>query len=278
MRKLFTYSLLLVTVFSFAQQARKQQDKYLKEGNSDFTDNKYTDAEENYRISQSKSPARSAAAYNLANSIYRQNNNVEAAYAYSDALKNATTKQQKHMAYHNLGNVFMKEKEYQNAIDAYKNALRNDPTDDQSRYNLALAKEMLKKNPPPPPPKDDKNKDKKDQPKNNKDQQPNKGGDKNDKNQPPKDKGDNKDKGDKGDKGDQKDKGDKGDQKDKGDNGDKQDKGENGGKPKPEAGPSPSKQRMENLLDAMNNEEKKIQNKIQGRKVKVKSTQQEKDW
>lgn len=275
MRKLFTYSLLLVSVFSFAQQARKQQDKFLSKGNSDFTDNKYTDAEENYRISQSKSPARAAAAYNLANSIYRQNNNVEAAYAYSDALKNATTKQQKHMAYHNLGNVFMKEKEYQNAVEAYKNALRNDPTDEQSRYNLALAKDMLKKNPPPPP-KNDENKDKKDQPKDNKDQNPNGGGgDKNDKNQPPKDKGDNKDKGD---KGDQKDKGDKGDQKDKGDNGDKQDKGENGGKPKPEAGQSPSKQRMENLLDAMNNEEKKIQDKIQGRKVKVKSTQQEKDW
>lgn len=283
MRKLFTYSLLLVTVFSFAQQAKKQQDKYLKKGNSEFTSKNYAEAEANYRISQSKSPARAAAAYNLANSIYRQNKNVEAAYGYSDALKNATTKQQKHMAYHNLGNVFMKEKEYQNAVDAYKNALRNDPTDEESRYNLAVAKEMLKNNPPPPQPKDDKDKDKKDQ-KDNKDQQPNNGGNKDDKNQPPKDKGDNKDKGgkgddkDKGDKGDQKDKGDKGDQKDKGDNGDKQDQGQNGGKPKPEAGQSPSKQRMENLLDAMNNEEKKIQDKIQGRKVKVKSTQQEKDW
>lgn len=273
MRRLFTYSLLLFTVLSFAQ-AKPKKDKDQIKGNKEFKDNDYVDAEASYRISRSKFPTKSSSAYNLGNAIYRQKQNAEAAYAYSDAIKNATTKQQKHMAYHNLGNVFMKEKEYQNAVEAYKHALRNNPADDQTRYNLALAKEMLKKNPPKqqPPPKD--NKDKKDQNKDNKSQQPNNGG--------------GNDQKDKGDKGDNKDKGDKGDQKDKGGEGDPKegDKGEekDGGdkqsnnKPKPEAGESPSKQRMENLLDAMNNEEKKIQDKINGRKAKVRSTKQEKDW
>ncbi len=275
MRRLFTYSLLLFTVLSFAQ-AKPKKDKDMLRGNSEFMDKNYADAEADYRISGSKSPTSASSSYNLGNAIYRQKANAEAAYAYANAIKNARTKQQKHMAYHNLGNVFMKEKDYQNAVEAYKNALRNNPGDEQTRYNFALAKDMLQKNPPPKkdPPKDDKDKDKK---KDDKQQQPNNGGNKDDKNQPPKDKGDNKDKGD---KGDQKDKGgDKGDQKDKGDNGDNKDEGnDKGGKPKPEPGTSPSKQRMENLLDAMNNEEKKIQDKVNARKVKVRPTQQEKDW
>jgi len=280
MRRLFTYSLLLFSVLSFAQ-AKKGKDKDLAKGNSEFMDNDYINAEANYRISQSKLPTQATATYNMGNAIYRMNHNVEAAYAYGLAIKNATTKQQKHMAYHNFGNVLMKDKNYQGAVEAYKNALRNDPTDEESRYNLAVAKDMLKKNPPPPPPKD-KNKDKNDKNKDNKSQQPNNGGGKDDKNQPPKDKGDGKDdKKDKDDKGDNKDKGDKGDQKDKdqGDKGDNKDQGDQkGGQPKPEAGQNPSKQRMENLLDAMNNEEKKVQDKIQAKKVKVRTTKQEKDW
>lgn len=276
MRRLFTYSLLLFTVLSFAQ-AKPKKDKDLEKGNKEFKDNDYVDAEADYRISKSKSPTKPSAAYNLGNAIYRQGQSAEAAYAYVAAIKNARTKQQKHMAYHNLGNIFMKEKNYQEAVEAYKNALRNNPADDQTRYNYALAKDMLKKNPPPPqkPPQD--NKDKKDQNKDNKSQQPNNGGGGGDQ----KDKGDKGDNKDKGDKGDQKNKGGQGDEKNEGDKGDPKegDNKEKGGQPKPEAGPNPSKQRMENLLDAMNNEEKKVQDKVNGRKVKVRpGNKQEKDW
>lgn len=273
MRRLLTYSLLLCTMLSFAQ-AKKVKDNNLPKGNEEFLKKNYVDAEADYRISQSKQPTRATAAYNLGNAIYRQNQNAEAFNAYANALKNATTKQQKHMANHNIGNVFMKEKKYQEAVEAYKNALRNNPADEQSRYNLALAKKMLKDNPPPPPKPDDKKDDKKDPKKDDKNQKPEKPkeGDEKDKG----DKGDNKDNKDKGDDKD-KDKGDKGDdKKDKGDKGDQKDEGKDKGKP--EEGPSPSKQRMENLLDAMNNEEKKIQDKIQAKKVKVQSKKQEKDW
>jgi cytochrome c-type biogenesis protein CcmH/NrfG len=46
----------------------------------------------------------------------------------------------------------MKEKDYTQAVEAYKDALRNKPSDEETRYNYALAKKMLKENPP----KDDK--------------------------------------------------------------------------------------------------------------------------
>jgi hypothetical protein len=76
------------------------------------------------------------------------------------------------------------------------------------------------------------------------------------------------------DKGDDK----KDKQDGKNDNG-KQDKdSDQKGQPKPQPGNSPSKQRMENLLDAVNNEEKKIQDKVNARKVKGRPIQTEKDW
>lgn len=239
----------------------QQKDKSLPKANEEYKESKFVEAEANYRISNSKFPSRTIASYNLGNAIYKQNQASEAKFAYAKSIKNAKTRPQKHKAYHNLGNVFMKEKNYTQAVEAYKNALRNKPSDEETRYNYALAKKMLKENPP----KDDKDKDKKDKDKDKKDQ------DKKDK--------DNKDKKDqdkdkKDDKGD-KDK-DKKDEKDK-DGKNKDDKSKDEEKPKPAPG-GISKQRLESLLDAVSNEEKKVQDKVNASKVKGKPTKTEKDW
>ena len=239
--------------FSLAISAQ-EKDKTLPKGNEQYAENKFVDAEANYRISHSKFPNRIVAPYNLGNAIYRQNQIAEAKFAYANAIEKTKERAQKHKLFHNLGNVFMKEKNYTEAVEAYKNALRNKPSDDETRYNYALAKKKLKENPP----KDDKNKDK------NKDKKDDK---KEDKKDGDKDKKDDKKDGDK-DK-------DKGKPKDKdGKNKDKSDKGE---QPKPTPG-GISKERLENLLDAVNNEEKKIQDKVNAQKVKGKPVKTEKDW
>lgn len=137
----------------------QEKDKALPKANEEYAQKKFVEAEANYRISNSKFPKRTVAPFNLGNAIYKQNQIAEAKLAYAKALENLKSRPQKHKAYHNLGNVFMKEKNYSAAVEAYKNALRNDPTDEESRYNFALAKQMLKDNPPP---KDDRNKDNKD--------------------------------------------------------------------------------------------------------------------
>jgi hypothetical protein len=168
----------------------------------------------------------------------------------------------------------MNEKKYTEAVEAYKNALRNNPNDDETRYNLALAKDMLEKNPPPP--QDDKqdDKDKKDQ-KDDKDKKDEK--DKQDQ-----------DKQNEGDKGDQKENQDKGDENQEKREGDKdkdqgqpdQPKDEKGDKPQQQQ-PVPgqlSPQQVKSLLEAMNNEEKKTQDKINAEKQKGAKVKTDKDW
>jgi tetratricopeptide (TPR) repeat protein len=224
----------------------QEKDKNLFSGNQSFTEKKYSDAEQEYRVTQSKkSPKKAVAGYNLGNSIYRQNQQGEAQIKYIQALETAKTKTEKHRIYHNLGNTFMLEKNYEAAVEAYKNALRNNPFDEETRYNYALAKKKKKENPPPK----GGNNNKKPQPKNNKN-----------------DKGNS----DKDNKKDQNKEGDK--DKDKGDGDKKENKNDS---PKPSGA---DKQRIDNILDAVNNAEKKIQDKVNEKKVKARPASNEKDW
>lgn len=244
MKSIFKIALILLSVSTFAQQ---KKDFALPEGNQEFAKKQYAEAEADYRISKGINAKRATASYNLGNAIYKQNQASEAKFAYAKAIETAKGKQQKHSAFHNIGNVFMKEKAYDKAVEAYKNALRNNPNDDQTRYNYALAKKMLKDNPP----KDDKKDDKKDK---NQDQK----------------KDQNKDKKD--DKKDQQKDQEKKDNKDK-----PEQKDQNQNNPEPKQGNVP-KDRLQNLLDAVNNEEKKIQDKVNARKVKGKPVENQKDW
>jgi len=258
MKRIITYTLLLAGfAASFAQdEVKEEKDRYLPKGNEAFADKKYADAEAEFRVSQSKFPKKAAASYNLGNSIYTQKHQMEAGFAYGNAIKNAVTREEKHKAWHNMGNVLMNMKDYQSAVTAYKNALVNNPSDDETRYNFALAKKMLKDNPPKP---NDKNKDKdKDK---NKDKKDKDGQDNKDKN-----KQDNKDGKD--------------DKKNIQQNQDQQggNKPQQGPKPQQGQGNGISGQRIENLLDAVNHEEKKVQDKVKAQQVKGKPVRNEKDW
>ncbi|MFV8441455.1 tetratricopeptide repeat protein [Flavobacterium sp. LB2P44] len=249
------FKILIIAFFMFAFSRTtgvyaQEKDRILPKANKEYAENKFVEAEAMYRISDSKFPNKSVAPFNLGNTIYKQKQSSEAKFAYAKALKSSTSRPQKHRAFHNLGNVFMNDKDYTQAVEAYKNALRNDPTDEETRYNYALAKKMLKDNPP----KDDKKKDeKKDKEKKE-------------------DKKDDKKDGEK-DKKDQDKKEDKGDQ----DKQNKDPKPNENGEPKLAPG-GISKERLENLLNAVNREEKKVQDKVNAKKVQGKPVRTEKDW
>lgn len=209
--------------------------------------------EEKLRLIKSKAKeAKEKATYNLGNTIYKAKKYNEAKDKYLACIESAKTKTDKHKAYHNLGNVYMQEKNYEKAMETYKNALKNNPSDEQTRYNLALAKDMLKKNPPEKKQKDKKNKNKNNS-KDNKDQQENQK--------------ENKKKGDK-----EKNKEDKKNQnKEKGN----QKENQKQQSPKPKGA---SKQRIENILNAINKDEKRVQQKVNAQKIKSKTIETDKDW
>ena len=268
--------LTLVATNSFSQEkdkdaallAQKKANNFVYEANNLIGDDDFVSAEMAYRKAISEQGTSVAGIYNLGNSYIKKGSFDEALYRLDQAAKAATSKNEKHKAYHNIGNVLMKNKKCKEAVEAYKNALRNDPTDNETRYNLGLAKICAEQQKDDN--KDDKNKDNKDD-KKDQDKKDDKGDDKDKKDQDQKDKDDqNKKEGD-----DKKD--DKGKPKD-----DKDNKGKEGDKnkqqpPKPQPGQL-SPQQVKNLLEAMNNEEQKVQEKMNAEKQKGVPVKTEKDW
>ncbi|TPN84060.1 tetratricopeptide repeat protein [Aquimarina algicola] len=303
MKKIVSILLCLQFVAVFAQQEEDREkiineaNQFVASGNKMLVqDEDFPQAEGEYRKAISKNPVDPTAKYNLANAYYGSKKYDEANLRYSEAAKTATDKMKKHKAFHNKGNTFMEQKKYKEAVEAYKNALRNNPKDDETRYNLALAKKMLEQQQQ----QNDQNQDDQNQDKDqNKDQNQDKKDGEDDK-KDNKEGEDEKDK--KGDDGDQKDKDQGEDQKDEGGEGD--DKKDEEGKPKDDQGdkgedqkdqgkngegqpqnqePQRAKgqlspERVRSILEAMNNQEKKVQDKINARKAQGRKTRTEKDW
>ncbi|GAA4896070.1 hypothetical protein GCM10023311_21050 [Flaviramulus aquimarinus] len=271
---------MFLGLFSFAQenkaqlQALKKANNYVYEGNVLKEDDNFVSAEMAYRKAISEQPSTVTGTYNLGNSYYEKGNYDEALYRHLQAVEASTSKAEKHKVFHNIGNIFMKNEKYKEAVEAYKNALRNDPTDEETRYNLAVAKKKLKEQED----KQDKNKDDKDkEDKDNKDDKENEDKKENqDKDKEGDDKEDKKDKGDEEKKEDEK-KDDEGKPKDeKKDKSDEEKKKEQQ-KPKPQPGQL-SPQQIKSLLEAMNNQEQKVQEKMNAEKQKGVKIKTEKDW
>jgi len=259
-KKIFTLLFIIVFVPAFSQK----KEANLRAGNKDFLEQKYTDAEANYRIEKSKTEDKSTASYNLGNAIYKQNSYAESKFAYAEAIEKSKDKNEKHKAYHNLGNVFMKEKNYSAAVEAYKNALRNNPQDEQTRYNYAVAKDLLDKNPPP------EGGDSSDQNQNDENNQDNQNNDQNQDNQQQNNQ-DNQNQDNQNN--------DQNQDNQQQNNQDNQNSDQNQGD---EQGNGIPKQRIENLLDAVENQEKGIQQRVQKQKEleqkKGQIRQPEKNW
>ncbi len=261
--------LVLLTAFVNGQaEVIKEKEKALKasvdltwEANEELLDNEFIKAEADYRRAISKSDENVVAPYNLGTAYYKNESLEEAFGRFKQVGELASDKPEKHKAFHNMGNVFMKNEEYDKAVEAYKEALRNDPTDEETRYNLALAKALAEKQ------KDqdkDGNEDQK-EPEDKKDDKEKKE-DEQDKQE------DNKDK----DGGDQ-----ENDDNKEGDGQEKKEQPKKGEKPEEEKQPRKnqlSPQQVKNLLEAMQNEENKVQEKMNEKKVKGPKSKNAKDW
>ena len=283
--KKIIFILICLSVKSWAQEQNltKEELKKLHKAQTESTyfaykgfeankNKKTIESEMDYRKAISKNKNNTIAQYNMGDLLFNQKAYKEASGFYQEAsISKGATKEEKHKAYHNLGNIAMQEKEYDKAVLAYKEALRNNPDDDETRYNLAVAKEMLKKNPPQNQDNQnkDKNQDKKDQ--NNQDNK-----DKNQDNNQNKDQKDNKSDENK----ENQDKKDQNNQRNNQDNDNKEgDKQEN--KPQQPGESSQNKlspEQAKRILEAMSNEEKKTQEKINAQRVKGRPIRSEKDW
>lgn len=137
----------------------QQTQKIIRQGNKEFKEGKFKEAEINYRKALEKDTNSVKAAYNLGNSLYKQKQYEEAAKAYLMKMTGNVSDENLAKLYHNLGNSYLQSKKYNESINAYKQSLRLNPKDEDTRYNLAYAQAQLKQQQQ----NDKKNKEKQDQ-------------------------------------------------------------------------------------------------------------------
>ena len=132
----------------------------IRAGNKLYKAQKFTEAEIAYRKGLMKNKNSFEANYNLGNALFKQKKYSEAIEQYNNSLSLQPKEKEKiAAAYHNTGNSLLVDNKIEESIKAYEKALKNNPKDNDTRYNLAYAQLMLKKQQQ----NKDKNKDKKDQ-------------------------------------------------------------------------------------------------------------------
>ena len=239
----------VVTLLAAWPAIAQQERKFIREGNELFEKQDFEKAEVEYRKAADKKANSFEAAFNMADALYKQKKYDEALEQFSALAKQETDKERLGEIYHNIGNTLLAMEKTDESIEAYKNSLRNRPASEQTKYNLEFARHKQQQD------QQDQNKDRQDQ---NKDQQ-NKDQQDQNKDQQNKDRQDqNKDQQNKND----------------------QNKDQQQQHPQQQQGKI-SKEDAERLLEALQNDEKNVQEKVQKQKAqeqKAKKMKIEKDW
>jgi Ca-activated chloride channel homolog len=249
-RTMFITFVLVVGIFvtGYAQPERK----HIRHGNRIYLkadadtlhldSTKYQDAELHYRKALETTPSNWSAAYNLGNALYRQQKLDEAAKHYQNITKTTTNKDELAKAYHNLGNTLLQQNQLDEAVEAYKNALRNNPADFETKYNLAWAQDKLKK-----------------QQNQNQDQQ-------------------NQNQDDNKDQSKDKDKQEQNQNQEQQKQEQQQQQQQNQQQQQQKQQPQMSKEDAMRILEALQNDEKEVQDKVQKQKARPVRYSTEKDW
>lgn len=211
-----------------------------RNGNKQFNKGNYADAEASYKKALDIKNNMPEATFNLGDAVYQQKRYQEAVKHFQLSAQTATDTKIKAKAYHNLGNAHMEQAQWAEAAKAYKSALKLNPNDADTKYNLAYANEKLRQKQDGDGGKSDKNEKQQDKQEQKQDQQQNKG------------------------------------QQDKEQQKSQQDQQQN----QQQGGPKPklSKEEAEQLLNAINNEEQKTNQKVQQKQVKAVNVKILKDW
>lgn len=139
--------LLLMLLLAFQSATAQTDRKLIRQGNRQFRNQHYEEAEATYRKASAANAQNPEAQYNLGCALMAQQKDSMAMKCFQNSAQFHTDKQRKAQAYHNMGVILQQKKQFGEAAEAYKAALRNNPKDNETRYNLALCLKQMKNQP-----------------------------------------------------------------------------------------------------------------------------------
>ena len=279
-----TYIFIVLTLGSFFSLIAQSERKMTRNGNTNYETGNFIDAEINYKKALEKNSDLLEAQFNLGDALVKQERFDEALEAFEKVSASTENQNLKANALHNKGNVLLSQQDLEGAIESYKDALRINPKDHETRYNYAYVKKLLD---------EQQQEQNQDQQQNEDNQEENKEEDK-DQNDSSNDQEDQNNEGSENkNQENSENEDDKQDQQDEGGNNNdeteqnQQDKGQTDGEDSNEENqgeqPKPQENKLspeeaQRLLDALNQQEEKVQDKMKKHKLKGAKVKIEKDW
>ena len=138
-------TIVIITTIGNSMFAQNNK-KVLIQGNKYYNDSLYELAEEKYRLYLEKDKKnKEKVNFNLANSLYKQNNFEQASLIYDIAIEKEEDQELKSNIYYNKANSLLKNKKIEESIEYYKKALQSNRYNEEAKYNLSYANRLLNK-------------------------------------------------------------------------------------------------------------------------------------
>ena len=141
-KSLYTLLFLLTATAAGAQQMPERS--LVRKGNRQYAKGNYEESIRRYEQALEAVPGQFEATYDLGNALYKAERFDRAEQtlrqAAADTLRPETELAE---AYYNLGNAQFKQQKYKEALESYKQSLRLNPSDMEAKYNYAYTKRLL---------------------------------------------------------------------------------------------------------------------------------------
>ena len=144
MKRLLSILYLVLVPCSLLLAQKEMSD--VSKGNREYRKQDFTKAEVDYRRGLEKNRNGYEAHYNLGDALYKQDKYADAQAEFETAAQLLDRKEDKARfakVMHNIGNCNYAQQKYDKAVAAYQESLRANPKDNDTRYNLVKAMEML---------------------------------------------------------------------------------------------------------------------------------------
>ena len=135
---------LFCLVFTLSLSLQAQNDRKVnRHGVKSYEDGEFSEAEIQFRKAEDINQNSFEAEYNTGAALYKQEKYEESFEQYETLSEKAEDPLTMANVWHNAGNSLLESQKYGESIEAYKNSLRLNPSDQDTKYNLAYAKQKL---------------------------------------------------------------------------------------------------------------------------------------
>ncbi len=137
-------ALLVILLFSGLSSMEAQNErKVIRHGVKSYEKGEYGEAEVQFRKAGDLNRESFEAGFNTGAALYGQEKYDETVKQYESMVDMAGDPGARAQVWHNIGNSLLEAQQYAPGIEAYKNSLRLNPGDQDTKYNLAYAKQKL---------------------------------------------------------------------------------------------------------------------------------------